>query len=35
MFTIMDDDGEVTNIKKLSPGYIYAHPGYLQWKFEA
>jgi len=34
MFTIMDDDGEITMVEEPSTEYIYTYADYLKWKFE-
>jgi len=34
MFTIMDDDGNVSMVEEPSPDYTYTYADYLKWKFE-
>jgi Uma2 family endonuclease len=34
MFTIMDDEGEVTTVAEPSPDYTYTYADYLKWQFE-
>jgi len=34
MFTIMDDDGNISMVEEPSPDYTYTYADYLKWKFE-
>ena len=34
MFTITDDDGNVSTVEEPSPDYTYTYADYLKWKFE-
>lgn len=34
MFTIMDEDGEITMVEEPSPEYTYTYADYLKWQFE-
>ena len=34
MYTIMDDDGNITMVEEPSPDYMYTYADYLKWQFE-
>lgn len=34
MYTIMDDDGEISMVAEPSPDFTYTYADYLTWKFE-
>ena len=34
MFTIMDEDGEITMVEEPSPEYTYTYADYVKWQFE-
>jgi Uma2 family endonuclease len=34
MFTLMDDDGNISMVEEPSPDYTYTYADYLKWQFE-
>ena len=34
MFTIMDEDGNISMVEEPSPEYLYTYADYLKWQFE-